>query len=365
LDTSLLFIPDISGFTEFVNQTEVNHSQHIISELLEIVIDANDLSMKVSEIEGDAVIFYREGAVPVLEKIVEQAEKMFLLFHNHLKYYESRRVCDCGACSTAHNLSLKFICHAGTLGFTQIKKKSKPFGPALVKAHKLLKNSIVGDEYILFSDYFDSEISFLKKTYPFERGSGSYEKLGMVEYNYISLTYLLDQLDSIPPPEKPKKVSKPISKQIIIDQKIEIVFEVMTNLELRSLWNKSPKELQYERGKVNRVGTRHTCIFPVDSLEVETIKADKDNYDKAFAEKAQNFKMGKTLILFYYIKELSAEQVLVEFQIHIEPYPIIGGLLKQLILPSLKKQFAQSAQTFKEVCESINDDEPLSKLSEA
>ena len=42
---TLIFIPDISGFTEFVNQTAIEHSQHIISELLEIIIDANQLEL--------------------------------------------------------------------------------------------------------------------------------------------------------------------------------------------------------------------------------------------------------------------------------------------------------------------------------
>ena len=52
---SLLFVPDITGFTKFVNNTEIDHSQHIISELLENIIDSNQLDLEVSEIEGDAV----------------------------------------------------------------------------------------------------------------------------------------------------------------------------------------------------------------------------------------------------------------------------------------------------------------------
>ncbi|MFC2085655.1 hypothetical protein ACFLRO_00420 [Bacteroidota bacterium] len=31
----LLFVPDISGFTQFVKATEISHSRHIIQELLE------------------------------------------------------------------------------------------------------------------------------------------------------------------------------------------------------------------------------------------------------------------------------------------------------------------------------------------
>jgi len=51
---SLLFIPDISGFTKFVQTTEVEHSQHVISELLEVLISANTQELKLAEIEGDA-----------------------------------------------------------------------------------------------------------------------------------------------------------------------------------------------------------------------------------------------------------------------------------------------------------------------
>ncbi|MEM6380660.1 MAG: DUF2652 domain-containing protein, partial [Bacteroidota bacterium] len=56
----VLFIPDISGFTRFVKTTERNHSRHIISELLELLIDENDIGLTVAEIEGDAILFYKE-----------------------------------------------------------------------------------------------------------------------------------------------------------------------------------------------------------------------------------------------------------------------------------------------------------------
>ena len=56
---ALFFIPDISGFTEFVHNTAINHSKHIISELLEILIDSNRSNFKLAEIEGDALFFYK------------------------------------------------------------------------------------------------------------------------------------------------------------------------------------------------------------------------------------------------------------------------------------------------------------------
>ena len=52
----LFLVPDIGGFTTFVTETEVSHSQHIIKEFLELLVDANQLGLEVSEFQGDAVL---------------------------------------------------------------------------------------------------------------------------------------------------------------------------------------------------------------------------------------------------------------------------------------------------------------------
>lgn len=54
------FIPDISGFSGFVENTAIEHSIHIVSELLEILLDNNILNLKLSEIEGDALLMCSE-----------------------------------------------------------------------------------------------------------------------------------------------------------------------------------------------------------------------------------------------------------------------------------------------------------------
>ena len=68
-DNGLLFIPDISGFTKFVNETEIEHSRIIIEELLENIINSNKIGLYISEVEGDAILFYRFGDSPSIEEI--------------------------------------------------------------------------------------------------------------------------------------------------------------------------------------------------------------------------------------------------------------------------------------------------------
>lgn len=82
---ALLFVPDISGFTQFVNTTEIAHSRHIIEELLEKLLDANELGLQVSEVEGDAILFYRFGDPPPAAAFFAQVQRMFVHFHSHLR----------------------------------------------------------------------------------------------------------------------------------------------------------------------------------------------------------------------------------------------------------------------------------------
>jgi Protein of unknown function (DUF2652) len=145
----LLFIPDISGFTEFVTNIELAHSHHIIQELIEVLIDENVMGLEVSEIEGDAVLFYKFGDSPELSLIYEQVEKMFCAFHKHLKIYELSRTCHCNACTSAVNLTLKFITHYGEFTGYKVKNFFTLIGKDVIVAHQLLKNTIDKHEYWL------------------------------------------------------------------------------------------------------------------------------------------------------------------------------------------------------------------------
>jgi hypothetical protein len=150
--SGLLFIPDISGFTHFVNSVELRHSQHIIRELLEIIIDANEMELNVSEVEGDAILFYKLGDSPDLDITYRQVEKMFVAFHKHLQWYESQRTCSCNACIDAIHLSLKVITHYGEFTEYRIKHFLQLIGKDVIIAHRLLKNDIPQHEYWLITN---------------------------------------------------------------------------------------------------------------------------------------------------------------------------------------------------------------------
>jgi hypothetical protein len=149
--SALLFIPDISGFTKFVDETEITHSQRIIQGLLEALLDANELDLVVSEIEGDAILFYRDGHAPAAKALLAQVRRMYGDFHDHLERFEAQRLCECGACTSASGLTVKFIVHYGEVGTNRIRTYSKLFGRDVILAHRLLKNEIPTHEYVLLT----------------------------------------------------------------------------------------------------------------------------------------------------------------------------------------------------------------------
>jgi hypothetical protein len=145
----LIFIPDISGYSRFVNEMEIDHSRLIIQELLETLINANQIGLELSEIEGDAILFYKFGESPDLKQLYKQVEKMFCEFHKNLVAYDHRKFCQCKACMAAVNLTLKVITHYGEFTGLNVKNFNKLIGKDIIVAHRLLKNDIEQHEYWL------------------------------------------------------------------------------------------------------------------------------------------------------------------------------------------------------------------------
>lgn len=180
---AVILIPDISGFTSFVTASDTEHAQKITVLLLESILDNNVLGFEVSEIEGDAVLFYKLNPTLTANEIVHQCNKMFHAFHKVLDEFKTKE-CDCHACKKLNELSLKFIVHYGMLGSIMVKNYCKLFGKDLIIAHKLLKNNINSNEYILLTDAFINRFSFEEENW--EKKDFIIEEVGFIS-TYINI----------------------------------------------------------------------------------------------------------------------------------------------------------------------------------
>lgn len=347
MNNSFIYIPDISGFSNFVNDTEINHSNHIISELLELIIDTNTLKLEVSEVEGDAILFYKYKSIPLFEEVVEQTKATFIKFHTHLKEFEAHRICQCGACRTAANLSLKFIAHAGDVQHIKIKKHKKLHGPAVILSHRLLKNSVPDNEYILLSDDLVNELK-LDSSATFMGGEDVYDDGVSTSYKYLSLKEYHADVPEPKPITYETKNSNPVKREAYIEAPLYDVFETLTNLEYRSKWTTGVRKIDFDKGRVNRVGTKHNCVLDNGEFEFETITNDFGKNALVYGERFSS-PVAKGLMI-YYILEKEAEGTRLRIEGHYKK-TFISILLSPIIRAIFKKAFKKALAGLKAYCD--------------
>jgi hypothetical protein len=268
----LLFIPDISGFSRFVSETEIGHSRLIIQELLEILINANDLGLEISEIEGDAILFYKFGEPPKLEALYQQVESMFCAFHKNLIAYDLRKYCQCKACTSAIDLSLKVITHYGEFTGYNVKSFNKLIGKDIIIAHQLLKNDIENHEYWLVTQSLlpESKPDDFASKIKWDAGDKQTES-GKIVFRYTPLTHLKNEISPEPPAQPGlNKKTKMISVTREFDTDIITLFHASGDFNYRSRWQEGVKQIEEVNHFLPRVGMRCRCTFHNGKVSVYT-----------------------------------------------------------------------------------------------
>lgn len=141
----LIFIPDISGFTQLVASTDLVTGKSIAYELLSTLIKHNTLNLEIAEIEGDAIFFFSWQTLPGTAEIMEQFNAMKSAFDQKKAELEITY-------NIRLNLQLKAIAHYGAMTEYFPGGFRKLYGEVVVEAHRLLKNNVPERSYLLITD---------------------------------------------------------------------------------------------------------------------------------------------------------------------------------------------------------------------
>ncbi len=352
-----IFIPDISGFTKFINDTEIGHSQHIIAELLDLIIEETGTYFEISEIEGDAILFYRYGEIVDFDFLISLCERIFMKFHEHLKYYNRDKICHCGACSSAEILSLKFILHFGVISSYTVADRLKLLGKDIILAHRLLKNSIPHHEYILITEPTLAVAGKKGSLLPgFESGEESYDEQLHFRFWYKYLEELRLQV----PEPKPREVvdipSLEIQDSIEIQSDLSEVLSALTEPERRLNWVKNLQKIELKEHRINRVKTSHECLIGGNHVEITVEDLIQTETEIKLIERAKMKFPALEFVVLYHISKTSEQQVLLGMGNHFQEEESKWYL--RLVFPVVRLMFKFQNRTnlkrLKEYLESDN-----------
>ncbi|MDG5490287.1 DUF2652 domain-containing protein [Psychroserpens sp. SPM9] len=194
---TLICIPDISGFTRFMSDTNIELSAKVIPALLNKIIYANEIGLRVSEIEGDAILFFKKGKLPSFEDLISQCKTFFTQFYLQLEAL-SQQYSEEHGIDQVPKLGLKIILHYGEhVESVQIGNRIKLMGEDVIVAHRLLKNDIEENEYLLISENVLNQYQpkDIKRNFGWGELQGDeirYKHLGDINYSYVKVHKLLE-----------------------------------------------------------------------------------------------------------------------------------------------------------------------------
>jgi hypothetical protein len=182
--TGYLLLADISGYTSFVAQTEIEHADMALSFLLETIVEKISSLLTICQLEGDAVFAYiEESKLEQANSLLELIDQTYLAFRDKALTLYRGATCPCRACRALPSLDLKFMVHHGEYLIQNVAGVRHLLGTDVNLIHRLAKNHVAESTgwkgYALFTNRGLEHMQTDKNS--FVQQTESYEHLGHVE----------------------------------------------------------------------------------------------------------------------------------------------------------------------------------------
>jgi hypothetical protein len=138
-----LIISDITGYSKYVNESELEHARDSLTALLNLLLDHTKSPLVLSKLEGDAVFSYapKHGFLQG-QTLLDMIETTYASFRKALELMVLNTTCTCNACRNLPNLDLKFFVHFGEYMTQKFGSFTELVGNDVNLVHRLAKNHI-------------------------------------------------------------------------------------------------------------------------------------------------------------------------------------------------------------------------------
>ncbi|MGI9610391.1 MAG: DUF2652 domain-containing protein, partial [Acidimicrobiia bacterium] len=140
-ESGCLLLADITGYTGYLQATELEHAQDVLADLLETIVATIQPVFVLSKLEGDAAFAYAPSAGLNPTLIMDTIEAAYFAFRRRLRDIDHATSCECNACVLIPSLDLKFFVHFGEYVLRRIAGTQELTGPDVVLAHRLMKGT--------------------------------------------------------------------------------------------------------------------------------------------------------------------------------------------------------------------------------
>ncbi len=233
-----ILIADITGYSRFLNESELIHAEQILSALLELLVQQTRPPLVVSKLEGDAVFSYGLSATGLQgQAFVESLGACYVEFRRALDLMVINTTCTCNACANISSLDLKFFVHYGEFVVGEIAGRSELHGRDVNVLHRLLKNDVASDTgiaaYATFTQGAVDALDLGPLTEGMTQHRGTYADVGEV-------TVWIEDLKPVWERSKTKRVATmadefSIESTTVMSLPVDLVWSSLLDLDLRRI----------------------------------------------------------------------------------------------------------------------------------
>src|SRR5256885_14925606 len=221
LQEGALVLADISGYSAFVAQTEVDECGTIIHGLLDTMGISVQSRMDVSQVEGNAILFISGLSTP---NVIRALEVTFVSFHRRLRDMQAVTTCPCSACTNIAILKLKFVVHHGKFSRQRLGNVEQLHGTDVIVAHRLLKNKVPSKEYMLVTDAVLDRLP-AEMRQRFHPHTEEFD-LGAISGGYEEIAYLWQEAQAT---ERKRVLPEEamVNSEVLVDAPRDLVYKLM------------------------------------------------------------------------------------------------------------------------------------------
>ena len=185
-------LTDISGYTEFLTKSELDHAQDALQGLFDVQLQHIKHPFVISGFRGDAIFMYvPETNVCAPQTLLEALENIYFVFADTLRQMIFNTTCTCRACKNMSRLDLKMVIHHGEYAIQKLGDCDELLGADVIVPHRMLKNTVIEktgiESYALFSEQAAETLKLSELAYPLTPHIESYEHIGEVKMQVLDL----------------------------------------------------------------------------------------------------------------------------------------------------------------------------------